>query len=144
MEKLPRETDGKAEGGGVLYPPPILRGIESSTRTIASIGYFQFCWALGSYVTAACLSFAVRVGRSYGEREIESINERDVIEIFINNVDHIKSIFSRHCRKLSITLTIEQVAAVTSVVATLPAHIEEALSSQYVPRFYLTSFLQKR
>ena len=120
-----------------------MRGIESSTSTLASIGYFQFCWALGSYVTAACLSFAVRVGRSYGEREIEAINERDVIEIFINNVDHIKSIFSKRCRKLSITSTIEQAVAVTSVATASPAHVEGALSSQYVPRFCLTSFLQK-
>jgi len=55
----------------------VLRRIESSTSTLASLGYFQFWRADGIYVAGACYFFAIRVG----ERDIEAINERDIIEV---------------------------------------------------------------
>lgn len=59
----------------------VLRRIESNTSALASTGYFQLRRADGIYVAGASDFFAVGVGRNYGERYIEAINERDIIVV---------------------------------------------------------------
>lgn len=102
----------------------VLRGVQSDTSTVASIIDFQICRAGGSYVAAAARCRAASVRGSYGEREIEAINERDVIGIL--TVGTVQSIFSERCRRLSRNLTAEQTATVTSVAAALTGCVEGA------------------
>jgi len=120
----------------------VLRLIESSTSTFASIGYFQLWRADGIYVAVACYFFAIGVGGSYGERDIESINERDIKEVQI--VVLIESIFKKCCRNASVALTFQQPAAVTSVAPASPARVEGAASTTPDSRLFCSCGNVKR
>lgn len=73
-------------GRAILQKRPgaaILRCIESSTGALTSVGHPQCCRALGIYVAAALDSFALGPGWYNCHRQVESIDERDVIEVEI-------------------------------------------------------------
>lgn len=116
---------------GVVSRAAVLRSIESSATTVAPIDHFQFCRAARSYVAATLNCWAATVRGSYGEREIKSINEIDVIRVAI--VGPIQSIFSQRCRRSSSGLTVEQATAVSSVAAAFTKGIERVARSS--PKF---------
>jgi len=115
----------------VVPSAAVLRGVESYTGAVASISHFQFCRADGIYVAATGGCRASSVGGSYGEGDIETINERDVIRVSI--VATIQSIFSKCCRRLPWTLAIEQTATVPSVAFALTGCVEGATGTPPEP-----------
>jgi len=123
---LPLEEFGIVIGNTVVVcvgsRAAVLRGIQLRTRTVASICYFQFCRAGSNYVVRATYFLTVR--RSCSERDIETFNQRHVIEVLILVL--IERIFKKSLRRTSIALTIEQPPAVTGVALALPVSVEGA------------------
>lgn len=66
----------------------ILRRIESNAGALASVGHLQFCGALGIYVAAADTFCALTVRRYDRHWQVESIDERDVIEVQVLELIH--------------------------------------------------------
>jgi len=124
---LPLEEFGIIWGRAVVEVgarAAVFRLIESSASTFAPISYFQFWRADCIYVAAASYFLAIRIGRSSRKRDIETINQRDVIEILTHVL--IECILKKSCRDSSIALTFEQPPAVTSVAPAMPAGVEGA------------------
>ena len=74
----------------------ILRCIESNARALASVGHPQFFGALGIYIAAAGTSCALRIGGYDRHWQVESVDQRDVIEVKV--IDLIEGILDQSCK----------------------------------------------